>query len=45
MEQLAAYSSRGDLAGHLSYVLIAISYYATNIYWLRGMAVLGLGIR
>ncbi len=44
MEQLAVYSSRGDLAGHLSYVLIAISYYATNIYWLRGMAVLGLAL-
>ena len=42
MEQLAQYFSLADLAGHASYLLIAISYYATNIYWLRLMAVLGL---
>ena len=42
MEQLAHYFSPVDLAGHASYVLIAISYYATNILWLRVMAVIGL---
>ncbi len=31
-----------DLPGHVSYVLIAISYYLTNIYWLRVTAVIGL---
>jgi hypothetical protein len=42
MEHLADYFSLRDLAGHASYVLLAISYYATSIYWLRVMAVLGL---
>ena len=32
----------GDLAGHVSYLIIAISYWLTNIYWLRITAVLGL---
>ncbi len=31
-----------DIPGHVSYVLIAISYYLTNIYWLRVTAVAGL---
>lgn len=31
-----------DIPGHISYVLIAISYWLTNIYWLRVTAVLGL---
>ena len=31
-----------DLPGHVSYVLIAISYWATNILWLRITAVVGL---
>ncbi len=42
MERLADYFSLGDLAGHVSYVMIAISYYAINIYWLRMIAVIGL---
>lgn len=32
----------GDLAGHVSYLIIAVSYWLTNIYWLRITAVLGL---
>jgi hypothetical protein len=32
----------GDAAGHVSYVLIALSYWMTNIYWLRVTAVIGL---
>lgn len=32
----------GDVAGHVSYVIIAISYWLTNIYWLRVTAVIGL---
>lgn len=42
MGELAEYSSLGNLAGHVSYVLLAVSYIATNIYWLRVMAVTGL---
>jgi hypothetical protein len=33
-----------DVPGHMSYVLIAISYWLTNIYWLRVTAVLGLSL-
>lgn len=33
-----------DVPGHISYVLIAISYWLTNIYWLRVTAVLGLSL-
>lgn len=33
-----------DAFGHLSYVLIAISYYVTRMVWLRAMAVLGLSL-
>lgn len=32
----------GDAAGHISYLIIAISYWLTNIYWLRVTAVIGL---
>lgn len=34
--------SPGGLAGSLSYLLIAVSYYMTSIYWLRAVAVAGL---
>jgi len=32
----------GEAAGHISYVIIALSYWLTNIYWLRVTAVIGL---
>ena len=32
----------GDAAGHISYLIIAVSYWLTNIYWLRVTAVIGL---
>ena len=32
----------GDAAGHVSYLIIAVSYWLTNIYWLRLTAVIGL---
>jgi len=32
----------GDAAGHVSYLIIAVSYWLTNIYWLRITAVVGL---
>lgn len=31
-----------DVPGHLSYAIIALSYWLTNIFWLRVMAVVGL---
>jgi len=42
MEHFADYFSLRDLAGHASYVLLAMSYYATTIFRLRVMAVIGL---
>ncbi|MDE2385973.1 MAG: cyclic nucleotide-binding domain-containing protein [Alphaproteobacteria bacterium] len=33
-----------DLTEHLSYVVIAISYFLTNMFWLRTAAVIGLGL-
>lgn len=33
-----------DVPGHVSYILIAISYWLTNIYWLRVAAVAGLSL-
>lgn len=33
-----------DIPGHVSYVLIAVSYYLTNMYWLRVTAVVGLSL-
>lgn len=32
----------GDAAGHVSYLIVAVSYWLTNIYWLRITAVVGL---
>jgi hypothetical protein len=32
----------GDIAGHVSYAVIALSYWLTNIFWLRVTAVIGL---
>src|SRR6478609_8177601 len=34
--------SWADIPGHVSYVLIALSYWMTNVFWLRLIAVLGL---
>lgn len=44
METLATLFAWSDLPGHLSYILIAVSYYLTNIYWLRVTAVIGLSL-
>lgn len=32
----------GDVAGHISYAILALSYWLTNIFWLRVTAVIGL---
>ncbi len=42
MDALTSYFSPADIAGHISYVILAISYCLTNIYWLRVAAVVGL---
>jgi hypothetical protein len=33
-----------DVPGHISYLIIAVSYWLTNIYWLRVTAVVGLAL-
>lgn len=33
-----------DVPGHLSYLIIAVSYWLTSIYWLRLTAVIGLAL-
>ena len=42
MDDLVTIFSPNNWPGHLSYVLIAISYWMTNIFWLRVVAVIGL---
>ena len=33
-----------DVPGHVSYLIIAVSYWLTNIYWLRLTAIIGLAL-
>jgi hypothetical protein len=33
-----------DVPGHVSYAIVAVSYWLTNIFWLRVTAVVGLGL-
>lgn len=33
-----------DIPGHTAFLLIAVSYYLTNIFWLRLLAVIGLSL-
>ncbi|MBL8905846.1 MAG: cyclic nucleotide-binding domain-containing protein [Rhizobiales bacterium] len=42
MDALASYFSLTDIPGHISYVILAVSYCLTNIYWLRVTAVVAL---
>ena len=42
MDELQTFFAFNDVPGHLSYVIIAVSYYLTNIFWLRVFAVAGL---
>jgi hypothetical protein len=41
-DSLYTYFNWNDIPGHFSYLIFAISYYFTNMFWLRLMAVLGL---
>ena len=42
MDDLATIFSLNNWPGHLSYVLIAISYWLTDMFWLRLVAIVGL---
>jgi CRP-like cAMP-binding protein len=42
MDEVATIFSFNNWFGHFSYLLIAISYWLTDIFWLRLMAVVGL---
>jgi hypothetical protein len=42
MESLATLFSLNNWPGHLSYVIIAISYWLTDIFCLRLVAIVGL---
>ena len=44
MDDLGTIFSLHNWPGHLSYVLIAISYWLTNMFWLRLVAVVGLSL-
>ena len=33
-----------DWVGHICYAILALSYLVTNMYWLRGLAILALGL-
>jgi Cyclic nucleotide-binding domain len=44
MGDLETIFSLNNLPGHLSYVLIAVSYWLTDIFWLRLVAVVGLAL-
>src|SRR5262245_61514712 len=42
VEELGTIFSMQNWPGHVSYVIIAISYWLTDILWLRSMAIIGL---
>lgn len=42
MGELATIFSHSNLPGHFSYALIALSYWLTDIFWLRLLAIVGL---
>jgi hypothetical protein len=44
MDELGTLFSLSNLPGHVSYLLIAISYWLTEIFWLRVVAVVGLSL-
>ena len=44
MDDLAAIFSLNNWPGHLSYVLIAVSYWLTDMFWLRSVAIVGLSL-
>lgn len=44
MDELSTIFSLNNVPGHISYILIAISYWLTDMFWLRVMAIVGLAM-
>ena len=44
MDDIAAIFSLNNWPGHLSYALIAVSYWLTDMFWLRLVAIVGLSL-
>jgi hypothetical protein len=44
LDYLMAIFSAHNWPGHLSYIIIAISYWLSDIFWLRSMAIIGLSL-
>jgi hypothetical protein len=44
LDDLSAIFSLNNWPGHLSYIIIAISYWLADIFWLRSMAIVGLSL-
>jgi Cyclic nucleotide-binding domain len=44
MDDLGTIFSLNNWPGHFSYVLIAVSYWLTDMFWLRAVAVIGLSL-
>jgi CRP-like cAMP-binding protein len=44
MDHIATLFTLNNWPGHLSYLLIAISYWLTDIFWLRVVAIIGLSL-
>ena len=44
MDDIAAIFSLDNWPGHLSYALIAVSYWLTDMFWLRLVAIVGLSL-
>jgi Cyclic nucleotide-binding domain len=44
LDDLASIFSLNNWPGHISYVIIGISYWLTDILWLRSMAIVGLSL-
>ena len=44
MDDIAAIFSLNNWPGHLSYVLIAVFYWLTDMFWLRLVAIVGLSL-
>jgi len=42
MDDIGSMFSLNNLPGHLSYLLIAVSYWLTKMFWLRVVAIVGL---
>lgn len=42
VDSLSQFFTIQDILGHIAYVIIAVSYYLTSIFWLRVLAVVGL---